>query len=40
MYLQNVQEENVNPEQIIETAEKVLLLLNNHRDLIKKYFYL
>lgn len=34
MYLQNVQEENVNPEQIIETAEKVLLLLNNHRDLI------
>ena len=23
-----------NPEQIIETAEKVLLLLNNHRDLI------
>ena len=34
MYLQNVQEKNVNPEQIIETAEKVLLLLNNHRDLI------
>ena len=34
MYLQNVQEEQVNPEQIIESSEKVLLLLNNYRDLI------
>ena len=34
MYLQNVQEEKVDPEQIIETAERVLLLLNNYRDLI------